>query len=198
MPHHWKFSRIAVAVDVLSGISLDWLKSFTWIAAIAAGLLTVYLNPRRFDLAALRSVLVFAVASAGAGIYVLNHVGDPRWSSKAEDRFNAPALTETPMVGQFMEPLDSFLGGVVGTVNQVVDFQAALPVAMEFFVAAGWSLAASLPLGLASLVGGYLEAKRRRREFRRYQLRVDDLTEELEDIKRHLGYPARAGHAELS
>lgn len=184
-------------MDVLSGVSLDWLKSFTWIAAIAAGLLTVFLNPRRFDLAALRAALVFMAASAGAGVYILNHVGDPRWSSKAEDRLNAPALRETPMVGQFMEPLDSFLGGVVGTVNQVVDFQAALPVAMEFFVAAGWALAISLPLGLAALVGGYLEAKRRRREFRRYKLRVDDLTEELEDIKRHLGYPARAEHAGL-
>jgi hypothetical protein len=184
-------------VDVLSGVSLDWLKALTWISAIAVGLLTVFLNRRRFDLAALRSVLVFAVASAGAGVYVLNHVGDSRWGSKAEDRLNAPALTETPMVGQFLEPLDSFLGGVVGTVNQVVDFQAALPVAMEFFVAAGWALAASLPLGLASLVGGYLEAKRRHREFCRYKLRVDDLTEELEDIKRHLGYAARAEHAGL-
>lgn len=175
-------------MDILSGVSLDWLKYLTWIAAIAAGVLTVFLSPRRPDLAALRAVIVFMVASAGAGIYILNHVGDSRWDSKAEDRFNAPPLTETPMVGQFMEPLDSFLGGVVGTVNQMVDFQAAFPVAMEFFVAAGWAFALSLPLGLLSLVGTYLEAKRRKREFRRYKIRVDNLAAELEDIKRHLDH----------
>lgn len=184
-------------MDVLSGVSLDWLKALTWIAAITVGLLVIFLNPRRFDLAALRAVLVFMVASAGAGIYVLNHVGDSRWSSRAEDRFNAPTLRETPMVGQFMEPLDSFLGGVVGTVNQVVDFQAALPVATEFLVAAGWAFAVSLPLGLASLVGSYLEAKRQKREFRRYKRRVDVLTEELEDIKRHLDYQTPAERAEF-
>lgn len=167
----------------------------TWLCAIGTGLLVVFLRRLRFDLAALGSVLALMVTNAGAGIYVLNHVGDPRWAGRADDRLNAPQLTETPVIGQFLEPLDPVIGGMVDTINQVVDFQAALPVAMEFFMAAGWASAVSLPLSLASLVVGFLAARRRKAEFRSYKLRVDRLTEELEEIRRHLGYPAGSARA---
>lgn len=176
----------------MSGVTLDWLKALTWLCAIGIGLLVAFLGRRRFDLAALASVAVLMVTNAGAGIYVLNHVGDHRWASRAEDRLSAPPLRETPVIGDFLEPLDSLMGGVVDSVNKVVDFQAALPVAMEFFVAAGWAFIVSLPLSLVALVVGYAVARRRRAEFRSYKLRVDDLTEELADIRRHLGYPARS------
>lgn len=180
----------------MSGVTLDWLKALTWLCAISIGLLVAFLGRGRFDLAALASVTVLMVTNAGAGIYVLNHVGDPRWDSRAEDRLSAPPpLTETPVIGEFLAPLDSLMGGVVDGVNQVVDFQAAFPVAMEFFVAAGWAFAASLPLSLVALVVGYLVARRRKVEFRTYKLRVDQLTAELEGIKLHLGLPNRSAPA---
>lgn len=178
-------------MDVLNGASLDLLKALTWLPAVGAGLLLGFWRPRRLHLSALGSVTVFAAASAGAGIYVLNHVGDPRWSSKAEDRLGAPALTETPAVGRFMGPLEDLIRSVADSVNQFMDFQAALPVALEFFAAAGWALAASAPLALAALVVGYVEAKRRKAEFLEYKSQVEKLRLELEVIKRHLGYPAR-------
>lgn len=182
----------------MSGIGLVWLKALTWISAILTGLLLGFWRPRRLDLAALGSVVVFLVTNAGAGTYVLNHVGDPRWSSRAEDRLSAPPLTETPVIGRYMEPLDALIGGVVDSVNQFVDFRAALPVAMEFFVAAGWALAVSLPLALAALIVGYAEAKRRKAEFLRFKLQVEQLRGELEEVKRHLGYPARREGGERS
>ncbi|WP_231938463.1 hypothetical protein [Arthrobacter sp. B6] len=175
----------------MSGISLDWLKALTWIFAIATGLLLALWRQRRLHLAALASVIVFAVTNAGAGIYVLNHVGDPRWGSKAEDRINAPTLTETPMVGRFLGSLEDAIRGVADSVNQFVDFQAALPVAMEFFVAAGWALALAVPLGLAALIVSYADARRRKAEFLKYKLQVEELKSELEEIKHHLGYPPR-------
>lgn len=175
----------------MSGVSLDWFKALTWIFAIVTGLLLAFWRQRRLHLAALGSVIVFMGTSAGAGIYVLNHVGDPRWGSKAEDRISAPPLTETPVIGRFMGPLDDVIRGVADSVNQFVDFRAALPVAMEFFVAAGWALALALPLGLAALIVSYADAQRRKAEFLKYKLQVEELKSELEDIRRHLGYPTR-------
>jgi hypothetical protein len=180
-----------VGVDVMSGVSLDWITALTWLTAIVTGLPLAFLRPRRLHVAALGSVIAFAVTSAGAGIYVLNHVGDPRWGSEAEDRISAPQLTEAPVIGSYMGPLDDAIRGVADSVNQFVEFQSALPVAMEFFVAAGWALALALPLGLAALIVSYAEAQRRKAEFLKYKLQVDELKGELEDIKRHVGYPAR-------
>jgi hypothetical protein len=185
-------------VDVLSGVSLDWLKYLTWISAVGTAVLLLFLRPRRPDLAALRAAVVLMATNAGAGIYVLNHVGDPRWARPAEERLSAPPLRDAPVVGQFMEPFDSFIGGVVKNVNDLMDFQAALPVAMEFFVAAGWAWAVSLPLGVVTLVVGYFVAKRRKAEFVRYKAEVGTLKQELEEIKRHLGYPDSTPQQSLS
>lgn len=179
----------------MSGINLDWFKALTWIFAIVTGLLLAFWRQGRLHLAALGCVSAFMVTSAGAGIYVLNHVGDPRWGSRAEDRISAPPLTETPVIGPYMGSLDDVIRGVAGSVNHFVDFRAALPVAMEFFVAAGWALALALPLGLAALIVSYAEARRRQAEFLQYQLQVEELKSELEDIKRHLGYPTREERA---
>jgi hypothetical protein len=182
---------MAVAVDILSGVSVDWLKALTWISAILTGLLLGLWRPRRLHLAALGSVFVFLVTNAGAGIYVLNHVGDPRWSGKAEDRVGVPPLTDTPVVGRFLESLEAQLRGIADNVNHFVDFSAALPQAMEFFVAAGWALVISLPLALAALIFSYAEARRRKAEFLTYKLQDEELKRDLEDVKRRLASPER-------
>lgn len=176
-------------VDVLSGVSVDWLRGLTWIAAIGCGILLGFWRPRRPDLAALGSVIVFAVANAGAGIYVLSHQGDARWATRSEDRLGAPSLSETPVVGRFLESLDALMSGVVDGINQFKDFNAALPFALEFFAAAGWALSISVPLAVLTLIVSYQESKRRKAEFARYKLQVDELRGELDEIKRHLRLP---------
>lgn len=179
-------------MDILSGVSGEWLKALTWLPAIAAGLLLGFWRPRRVHWAALGSVLVFAVGNTAAGIYVLSHLGDSRWGGGAEERLEAPSLAGTPVVGQFLEPLEALLGGVVDGVNEFTDFRASLPVAVEYLAAAGWALAAAVPLGLAAIVVGYRDAQRRKADFARVSLRVEELSAELDGIKRHLGYPTRA------
>ncbi|MDQ0821351.1 hypothetical protein QFZ79_003726 [Arthrobacter sp. V4I6] len=176
-------------MDILSGVSGEWLRALTWVAAIASGLLLGFWRPRRAHVAALGSVLVFAVANIGAGIYVLSHLGDSRWGGGAEDRLGAPSLADTPVVGQFLGSLDTLLRGVVDGVNEFTDFRAALPVALEFLAAAGWALVVAVPLGILALIVSYREAQRRKAEFARYSLQVEVLSAELDDIKRHLGYP---------
>jgi hypothetical protein len=86
--------------------------------------------------------------------------------------------------------LDPVLNGVVDGVNEFIDFRAALPVAMEYLAAAGWALVVAVPLGLLALIASYREAQRRKADFARYSLRVEELSAELQEIKRHLGYPS--------
>lgn len=179
-------------VDVLSGVSLDWLRALTWLAAIGSGILLCCWGSRRVDLAALGAVVVLAVANLGAGIYVLSHLWDARWSRGADDMLDNPSFSDTPVVGQYLEPLDTLLGEVVKAVNEFMDFRAALPVALEFFDAAGWALLAALPLAVLAPGVSYWQAQRRKAEFARYKLQVQELREELDDIKRHLGYIHRS------
>ncbi|MBT2512848.1 hypothetical protein [Arthrobacter sp. ISL-30] len=176
-------------MDILIGVSAEWFDAITWISAIFSGLLLFFWRPRRLDLAALGSVIVFTVANIGAGIYVLYHLGDARWGGGAENKLSAPSLSDTPVVGRFMEPLDALMSGVVGSINEFIAFRAALPVALDFFAAAGWAMLISLPLALLALIFSYIEAKRRNVEFNRYKLQVEELSGELDEIRRHLGYP---------
>jgi hypothetical protein len=81
------------------------------------------------------------------------------------------------------------MSGVVDGVNEFIDFRASLPVAVEFLAAAGWALLVAVPLGILALMMSYREAQRRKAAFARYSRRVEELSAELDDIKRHLGYP---------
>ena len=175
-------------VDILSGVGNDWLKALTWLSAIAAGLLLSFWRPRRLHWAALGSVLVFAAANVGVGIYVLSHVGDSRWGGSPGDRLSPPSFGNTPVIGRFLGSLDSLMGGVVDSVNEFIDFRAALPVALDYLTAAGWALLAAVPVGLFALIASFRESQRRKAEFARSSARVDELSAELEAIKRHIGY----------
>lgn len=176
----------------MSGVSVDWLRGITWLSAIASGILLCFWGLRRAPVAVLGSVIVFGAVNVGAGIYVLSHLGDARWGGGAVERLGGPSLTGIPVVGSFLGPLETVLGGVVDGVNGFIDFSAALPVALEFFTAAGWALFASLPLAVLVLVFSYWEARRRKAEFIRYKLQVDELRGELDEIRRHLSYTAQS------
>jgi hypothetical protein len=47
-------------------------------------------------------------------------------------------------------------------------------------------------LAVLALIVSYREAKRRKAEFVRYKLQVEELRGELDEIKRHLGYANRS------
>jgi len=78
------------------------------------------------------------------------------------------------------------MSGVVDGINQFKDFNAALPVALDFFTAAGWAAAVSLPLTVVALIVSYYESRRRKAEFVRYKLEVEELRSELDEVKQHL------------
>jgi hypothetical protein len=179
-------------------MSRDELSTFSWVAATVFALAVGVWRPRRFHWTALGAVLLFAALNAGAGIYVLNHVGDPRWSA-GEQPLSAPSFSGTPMVGQFLGPLDDSLNAVVGGVNAFLAFKQALPIALGFLGTSGWALLVSVPVGILATVVSYFLEKRRKADFDKYRATVDQLKAELEEVKRQIasgnfvGTPIPAG-----
>ncbi|MBT2535405.1 hypothetical protein [Arthrobacter sp. ISL-69] len=166
-------------------MSRDELRIFSWVAAAAFALVAGVWRPRRLHWTALGSVLLFAALNAGAGIYVLNHFSDSRWST-GEPPLSVPSFSGTPVVGQFLEPLDSALNGVVGGVNEFLAFKQALPVALDFLAASGWALLVAFPIAILAASISYAAARRRTADFEKYRATVDLLQEEVEQLKRQI------------
>ncbi len=173
-------------MDLLGGMSRDELRIFSWVAAAAFALVAGVWRPRRLHWTALGSVLLFAALNAGAGIYVLNHFNDSRWSTGEEPPLSVPSFSGTPVVGQFLEPLDSALNGVVGGVNEFLAFKQALPVALDFLAASGWALLVAFPIAILAASISYAAARRRTADFEKYRATVDLLQDELEQVKRQI------------
>lgn len=184
-------------MDLWGGMGRDELRIFCWIAAAVFALAAGLWRWRRLHWAALSSVLLFAALNAGAGIYVLSHYSDPRWSAGGQPLLSVPSLSGTPVVGQYLGPLDSALNEVVGGVNEFLAFQQALPVALEFLGVSGWALLVSIPLAVLAVVisAGSRRAAARRRtaEFEKYRATVDLLKDELEQLKRQIPAGNSAG-----
>lgn len=174
------------SLDLLGGVGPDELRIFSWVAAAVFAVVVGVWRPRRFHWTALGSVLLFAALNAGAGIYVLNHLGDSRWSAGREPALSAPSLSETPIVGQYLGPLDSALNGVVGGVNEFMAFKQSLPVALDFFAVSGWALLVSFPLAILAAGISYAAARRRTADFEKVRATVDQLKDELEQVKRQI------------
>lgn len=173
-------------MDPLASLGRDELRTFTWVAAAVFALVAGIWRWRSLHWTALGSVLLFAALNAAAGIYVLNHFTDSRWSSGGEPPLSAPSFSGTPVVGQFLGPLDSALNGVVGGVNDFLAFKHALPVALEFLGASGWAMLLSFPLAVVAAVVSFIAARRRAAAFDKYRATVDELKDELEQVKRQL------------
>ena len=173
-------------MDLLGGMSRDELRIFSWVAAAVFALVAGFWRPRSLHWTALGSVLLFAALNAGAGIYVLNHFSDSRWSAGGEPPLSSPSFSGTPVVGQFLGPLDSALNGVVGGVNEFLAFKQALPVALDFLAASGWALLVSFPLAILAAGISYAMAQRRTADFEKYRATVDLLKEELVQVKQQI------------
>lgn len=180
-------------MDLLGGLSRDELRSFCWIAAAVFALVAGLWRWRRLHWTALGAVLLFAALNAGAGIYVLNNFRDSRWSAGGEAPLSAPSFSETPIVGQYLGPLDSALQGVVGGVNDFLAFKQALPVALDFLAVSGWALLLSFPLAILAAVISFAMARRRSADFEKYRATVDLLKDELEQVKRQISAGTSVG-----
>ncbi|WP_051420893.1 hypothetical protein [Paenarthrobacter nicotinovorans] len=173
-------------MDLLSTVSPDQLPVFIWVATAVFVIAGGIFQPRRFHWTALGAVVGFAALNAVAGLYVLNHYADPRWSSQAVSRLSAPSLADTPLGGQFMGPLDSALVSVVTGVSEFLAFKEALPVALDFMATAGWALLVSFPVAVITVSVSFMLARRCAASFEKYKVAVDVLKVELEALKRQI------------
>jgi hypothetical protein len=175
-----------ILVDALAEISIDGLGAVSWILTILVGLSMYLWHPRKLHWAALGAVATFIAANVAFGIYVVAHPKDPRWTH--DPSLSAPSLSDAPMVGQYLEPLDSLMGIVVEGINDVRDYQQAIPVALDFFAAAGWGCLAAIPLAIYALTASYVQNKRQKAQLVGYKQTIDDLQRELDDVKRFVNY----------
>ncbi|MGF9660537.1 hypothetical protein AAIH25_01555 [Arthrobacter crystallopoietes] len=164
----------------------DALHIFCWAAASVFALAAGVWRPRGLHWTAFGAVLLFAALNLGAGIYVLNHFDDPRWSAGKEPALSVPPLSGTAVVGQFLGPLDTALNGVVGQVNAFMALQHALSLALDFLAVSALALLVSFPLAILAAGISYVVAKRKIADFEKYRATVDLLKEELEQVKRQI------------
>lgn len=172
-------------------MSRDQLRIISWVATIVFAVVAGVWRPHRLHWTVLGSVLLFAALNAGAAIYVLNHFRDSRWSAGGEPPLSAPSFSGTPVVGQYLGPLDATLNGVVGGVNDFLAFKQALPIALDFLTASGWALLVSFPLVILAAGISYAGARRRTADFEKYRATVDRLNDELEQVKRQIASGGR-------
>lgn len=173
-------------MDLLRGLNREDLSVAIWVCVSVFTVAMGIWRRRQLQWVALSSVTLFAALNAGAGIYVLRTVGDSRWAQEGTVPLSAPSLSEAPLVGQYLDPLDSALQSMVGSVNSLVAFQQALPVALDFFTKSGWALLIAIPLMLLVAVMSYRVARRRKRELNNYRATVDQLKIDLDQVKAHL------------
>ncbi len=132
-------------LDLLGTISRNQLHVYPWGIAAAFLLVAGILRWRSLHWSAVGSVMLFAALNAGAGVYVLNQVGDSRWAAGGEPSLSALSFAETPIVGEHLAPLDSALQAVVGGMNDFLAFKQALPVSTRILCLVRLSLTGVMP-----------------------------------------------------
>jgi hypothetical protein len=171
-------------MDVLSGISVETFKILIVAVAVLVGGGVVFGFFRKWQWALFGAVFTYAVAAAGVGIYILLHINDPRWSAGKEPLLKAPSITDAPLIGQYLEPLNGFLNDTAISVNELVAFRHALPLAQEFFGLAGWALLALLPL---AAIGFFVSRMQTARQSLHQQQELRRLQRGLDDVRARLG-----------
>ncbi|WP_425861928.1 hypothetical protein [Arthrobacter sp. TWP1-1] len=173
-------------MDPLSGLNSEQLHILPWAVAGVFALGAGLLRRNKFHWTAFYSVLLFAAINVGVGFYILKHFRESRWSTGAQPPLIAPSLSETPIVGQYMGSLDTALNGLVGGMNDFRAFQQVLPVATDFFAASGWALLIAFPLAIIAAVISFILARRRTALFDKYRVTVDQLKDELVQVKQQI------------
>lgn len=185
-------------MDVLANISIDTFKLLVWVVAIVIGVLLFFCYPREKPLeivgAALKGVLgaaiTFALTSLGVVFYILSHPTDARWSLGKDPALKAPEFTPgVPFFDQIVDTLNSFMGSVAGSVNDLFAIRNAFLATPDFLVMAGWGMIMIVPLLIAIRIVGWRDEVRRKKQDTKNAATIERLSSEVEAIKAHLHLP---------
>lgn len=164
-------------MDVLGGISVEAFKILAVVVALLVGAGILLSSAKAWHWAIVGAVASYMVITAGIGMYVMMHISDPRWSVGKEPLIVAPSISETPIIGPQLEPIDNFMGNAATKLNELLSIQYALPVASEFFNQAIWAFGATIVALIAALVV-------QRRQKKRHDARQD---RRISRLYRHVG-----------
>lgn len=136
---------------IFNSVSVDGFKILAVMVALLVGIGVFYGFFKRWYWALFATVFTYMIVTAGIGVYVLMHINDARWSVGKAPLLQAPSMGNTPVIGEMMRPLDDFMRDTAMSINELVSFRHALPVAQDFFALSGWALLALIPVAIMAL-----------------------------------------------
>lgn len=175
------------AMELLNNVSTDTLKILVSVIAIVAGVGMYFVHERKFYWPAFEAAMVFVVANLAAVFYILSRPTDARWSVGKDPALIAPELPSGLIVGPLTDPLNHFLGGMTGSINDVVAIKNAFVVSQDFLLMAGWGLITSVVLYIFAQLASRVDYRHERRQQKK---EIEALQKELDDIKQYVGYPS--------
>jgi hypothetical protein len=151
-------------VEMLSHVSVETFKVLVWIAALIVGCLFVIGRPvssglkiaSRVVSGLLAATISFIIFNLSVVFYILYNLTDPRWSVGKDSKIGNPELSGGPIFGPITDTLNTILGNMTGSLNDVIAFKNAFLTMPDFIASAGWGLLLLLPLVIAIRVIGWL------------------------------------------
>ncbi|MDB5168432.1 MAG: hypothetical protein JWO55_690 [Candidatus Saccharibacteria bacterium] len=184
-------------MDVFSNINVEAFKMLVWVFALAVGVL-VFVSSERvgiFDkiIAVVKGVFAMALSVAALAIgvvfYILSHATDSRWSVGKDATVESPQIPDNPFFGQVIDTLNSFMGSVTGSVNDLFAIKNAFVTTQDFFLLAGWAVLLVIPLFILLRILTWRKESREKRQMKRDRATLRRISTELEQMKRALGLP---------
>lgn len=182
-------------MDVLANMGIESFKLGAWLLALAVGVIAFLFSQRdsriEYLSAAVKGVLAATIsmvaASIGIVFYVLSHATDARWSIGRDSTIQSPQIPGNPFFGQVIDTLNSFMGSVTGSVNDLFAIKNAFLSTQDFFLLAGWALLAILPLFILLRILNWRKEVWQKKQVKQDAETLKRVSRELEEVKEYLG-----------
>jgi predicted membrane channel-forming protein YqfA (hemolysin III family) len=184
-------------MDVFANISVESFRILIGVLALTIGLL-VFLSSIRdgtfekiFAIVKALFAMALSVVALAVGVvfYILSHATDDRWSVGKDAAVESPQIPGNPFFGQVIDTLNSFMGSVTGSVNDLFAIKNAFITTQEFFLMAGWAILSVIPLFVLLRILNWQKEAREKRQIQRDRATLNRLSNELVQMKRVLGLP---------
>jgi predicted membrane channel-forming protein YqfA (hemolysin III family) len=184
-------------MDVFANISVEGFKWFIAVLALAIGVVVLVASERDGTFEKIFAVVkaIFAMAlsvvalAVGVVFYILSHATDGRWSVGKDKVVESPQIPGNPFFGQVIDTLNSFMGSITGSVNDLFAIKNAFITTQEFFLMAGWAILSVIPLFVLLRILSWRKVVRDKRQVKLDRATLNRVSTELDQMRRTLGLP---------
>jgi hypothetical protein len=184
-------------MDVFANISVEGFKWFIGVLTLTVGALVFSSSERdgTFEktFAIVKAVFAMALSvvalAVGVVFYILSHATDGRWSVGKDAAVESPQIPDNPFFGQVIDTLNSFMGSVTGSVNDLFAIKNAFIATQEFFLMAGWAILLVIPLFVLLRILNWRKEARDKRQVKLDRAKLERVSTELDQMRRALGLP---------